>query len=105
MIHERDLQSKCLAWVREHPEIYVINTHGDGWNGNGTPDLTLCVNGRFVAAELKLGENGLSGAQRIHRKRILRSGGIFFAPYTLGEFVSRIEVIMDDGRIRHSERE
>lgn len=67
MIHERDLQSKCLAWVRDRG-IYTINTHGDGWNGNGTPDLTLCVNGRFVCAELKVGENSLSGAQRIHAK-------------------------------------
>lgn len=95
MNHERDLQSKCLAWVRE-TGIYTINTHGDGWNGNGTPDLTMCINGRFVCAELKVGENELSGAQRIHRKRILRAGGVFFAPYTFEEFRSRIEVLLND---------
>lgn len=96
MIHERDLQKRCLEYVRDRG-IYTINTHGDGWNGNGTPDLTMCINGRFVSAELKVGENDLSGAQRIHRKRILRSGGVFFAPYTFEEFKSKIEEINQNG--------
>lgn len=96
MIHERDLQSKCIAWLKER-DIYLINTHGDGWGGKGTPDLTMCVNGRFVCAELKVGENGMSSAQKLHKLWIERNGGIFFSPYTLQEFVDEMERIMSNG--------
>lgn len=96
MIHERDLQSKCIAWLKER-DIYIINTHGDGWGGKGTPDLTMCVNGRFVCAELKVGVNGMSSAQKLHKLWIERNGGIFFSPYTLREFVDEMERIMSNG--------
>ncbi|MBO7309515.1 MAG: hypothetical protein J6V38_07795 [Kiritimatiellae bacterium] len=93
MIHERDLQSKCLKWLRDR-DIYTINTHGDGWGGKGTPDLTMCVNGRFVCAELKVGAGEMSSAQKLHRVWIERNGGIFFSPYTLGEFIEKMEGII-----------
>ena len=96
MIHERDLQSKCIAWLKER-DIYLINTHGDGWGGKGTPDLTMCVNGRFVCAELKVGVNDMSSAQKLHKLWIERNGGIFFSPYTLGEFIAEMERIMKNG--------
>jgi hypothetical protein len=96
VIHERDLQSKCIAWLKER-DIYLINTHGDGWGGKGTPDLTMCVNGRFVCAELKVGENGMSSAQKLHKLWIERNGGIFFSPYTLREFIDEMERIIANG--------
>lgn len=96
MIHERDLQSKCLKWLKDR-DIYTINTHGDGWSGKGTPDLAMCVNGRFICAELKVGENGMSSAQKLHRLWIERNGGIFFSPYTLQEFTEKMEGIIKNG--------
>ena len=96
MIHERDLQSKCIEWVKAR-DIYVINTHGDGWGGKGKADLYMCVDGLFVAAELKVGENGLSSAQKLHKLWIERNGGIFFSPYTLREFIEKMEGIIGNG--------
>lgn len=96
MIHERDLQSKCLDWVKDR-DIYVINTHGDGWGGKGKADLYMCVNGLFVAAELKVGANGMSSAQKLHKLWIERNGGIFFSPYTLQEFIDEMERIIANG--------
>ena len=96
MIHERDLQTKCLQWVKDR-DIYVINTHGDGGGGKGKADLYMCVNGLFVAAELKVGENGLSSAQKLHKLWIERNGGIFFSPYTLREFIEKMEGIIGNG--------
>lgn len=93
MIHERDLQSKCIDWLKGR-DIYTINNHGDGWGGKGKADLIMCVNGRFVAAELKVGENDLSSAQRLHKLWIERNGGIFFSPYTLKEFIEKMEGII-----------
>lgn len=72
-------------------DIYYINVHGSGWGGKGTPDLIVCANGKFVAFELKVGDNQLSPAQRIHKKRIKRSGGLHYVPRTLDEFKTILE--------------
>ena len=48
-------------------------------------------NGRFVAFELKVGSNDMQDDQRIHKRRIERSGGLHYSPYTLEEFISIVE--------------
>ena len=70
-----------------------MNVHGSGWGGKGTPDLITCVNGKFVSFELKVGDNQMSPAQRIHKRRIERSpsNGLHFTPRTLDEFVEIVE--------------
>lgn len=87
---ESKLQDKCIDYLKKH-RIYYINKYGDGRSGKGAPDLITCINGRFVAFELKVGDNDLQDDQEIHKRRILRSGGLHFSPYTFEEFVKIME--------------
>ena len=87
---ETDLQDKAIKYLKSKG-IYHINKFGDGWSAKGAPDLYVCINGRFVAFELKVGENDLQDDQKIHRIRIRRSGGLHYAPYTLEEFIKIVE--------------
>lgn len=89
-MREKKLQDKCIDYLK-HKGIYYINIHGGGWSSKGVPDLTVCINGRFVAFELKVGENDLQDDQKIHRIRIQRSGGLHYSPYTLEEFIKIVE--------------
>ena len=72
-------------------DIYYINVHGSGWGGKGTPDLITCINGKFVAFELKVGKNDFEPAQRIHKRKILRNEGLHYTPRTLKEFIEIVE--------------
>ena len=92
---EKDLQDKAIDYL-ESRGIYTLNLFGDGWSGQGKPDLIVCLNGRFVAFELKVGENDLSDAQKLHRIWIKRSGGLHYSPYTLEEFISIVEDLLND---------
>ena len=83
---EKDLQDKVIEYLKER-NIYVLNIHGGGWGGRGTPDLLLCLNGKFVALELKVEGNKLEPAQIIHKRKIERNGGLHYAPYSFAEFV------------------
>ena len=94
---EKKLQDKCIRYLKENG-IYYLNLYGDGFSGKGKPDLLACINGRFVAFELKVGENDLQDDQRIHRNRIQKSGGWHYAPYTLEEFKNIVEVLLYAGR-------
>ena len=84
-MREKILQDKCIRYLKEK-KIYHINKYGDGRSAKGAPDLYVCISGKFVCFELKVGYNDLQDDQKIHKLRIERSGGLHFAPYTFEEF-------------------
>lgn len=92
---ETKLQEKAISYLKEK-RIYHINKFGDGWSAKGAPDLIVCINGRFVAFELKVGENDLQDDQKIHRLRIRRSGGLHYSPYTLEEFIEIVDGLLNE---------
>ena len=87
---EKKLQDKAIEYLKAN-KIYYINQFGNGWSAKGAPDLTVCIKGKFVAFELKVGENDLQEDQKVHRLKITRSGGLHYAPYTLEEFIEIVE--------------
>ncbi|MFR4808207.1 MAG: hypothetical protein ACLT9Y_04045 [Peptostreptococcus anaerobius] len=91
---EKKLQDKAIAYLRKQ-NIYYINQFGDGFTGKGKPDLVTCINGRFVAFELKVGKNNLQDDQVIHNRRIERSNGLHYAPYTIEEFIEIVEELQN----------
>ena len=92
---ETKLQEKAIKYLKAN-KIYHINQFGNGWSAKGAPDLVVCINGRFVAFELKVGENDLQEDQKIHRLRIRRSGGLHYSPYTLEEFIEIVEGLKNE---------
>lgn len=91
---EKKLQDKAIAYLKKQ-NIYYINQFGDGFTGKGKPDLVTCINGRFVAFELKIGKNNLQDDQVIHKRRIERSNGLHYAPYTIEEFIEIVEELQN----------
>lgn len=87
---EKKLQDKAIRYLKDRG-IYYLNLFGDGMSGKGKPDLITCLNGRFVAFELKVGANDLQDDQKIHKMRIERSNGLHFSPYSLDEFIEIVE--------------
>lgn len=93
---EKRLQDSCIKYLKEKG-IYYVNKFGDGHSAKGCPDLLTCINGRFVAFELKVGDNDMQDDQKIHKIRIERSGGLHYSPYTLEEFIKIVEELLQGG--------
>ena len=87
---EKKLQDKAIRYLRDRG-IYYLNLFGDGFSGKGKPDIIACINGLFVAFELKHGSNDMQDDQKIHKLRIERSNGLHYSPYTLSEFIEIVE--------------
>lgn len=87
---EKKLQDNAIDYLKGRG-IYYLNLYGDGRSGKGKPDIIACINGLFVAFELKVGENDLQDDQKLHRIRIKRSKGLHYSPYTLEEFIGIVE--------------
>lgn len=92
---EKKLQDNAIKYLKDN-KIYYINQFGNGWASKGAPDLIVCINGKFVAFELKVGNNDLQDDQKIHRLRIIRSSGLHYAPYTLEEFIRIVEDLKNE---------
>lgn len=86
---EAVLQTKCMKYLKQH-QIYAVNVYGSGRAAKGTPDILVCLNGQFIAFELKVDKNQMQPDQLIHKKRIERSGGKQFTPRTFSEFTEII---------------
>ncbi|MFW6002398.1 MAG: VRR-NUC domain-containing protein [archaeon] len=84
-MNEAELQKKCISHAKS-VGVYTINMIIDGHGNKGVPDLILCLNGDFVAVELKVGKNEPSNAQKIQMKRIRKSGGKTYVIRSLKEF-------------------
>ena len=95
MAREKKLQDKAIDYLKGRG-IYYLNLYGDGRSGKGKPDIIACINGRFVAFELKVDKNDMQDDQRIHKIRIERSKGLHFSPYTLSEFIKIVEALQNE---------
>ena len=87
---ESQYQKKCIEHLKQE-RIYYVNIHGGGWTGKGTPDLITCIDGHFVAFELKVDKNTLSPDQVVRKNQIEKSGGGFFSPTSVEDFIKIIK--------------
>lgn len=94
-MREKKLQNDCLNYLKSKG-IYNLNIFGSGYSGKGAPDIIACINGLFVAFELKVGKNQMQADQKIHRLRIKRSGGLHYSPRALSEFISIVEELIHE---------
>ncbi len=62
-----------------------IKTHGNMFSRAGTPDVIACVNGTFVAIEVKQPGGVVSELQKAHIRLIHQAGGVAFVAYSLKE--------------------
>lgn len=74
MASEKTFENKIKAYLKSIG-AYFIKTHGDRFSRIGTPDIIACINGKFVAVEVK-GEKGKpSDLQLYHIDQIQKAGG------------------------------
>ncbi|MBW7889536.1 MAG: VRR-NUC domain-containing protein [Bacteroidia bacterium] len=87
---ESDLQRQCIDWLRrEHPAVYARKIIVA--NRAGTPDLLMCIRGRFVAIEFKTEGGKQTALQKYNEQQIKQAGGKYSIVMNLEKFKSEIE--------------
>ena len=91
---EGGLQKECLRWAKSLPEVWVLKVVGSATQASGVPDIIMCINGHFVAVELKRpdGKGRVSDIQKAQIERIQRAGG---AAVVVNSFEGFKEVVND----------
>jgi len=97
---ESDFQAQAIKLIKQMGG-YVIKIHVSAYESQGEPDLVCCYLGRFVAFELKVKGNKPSQLQDYKIKKIIQSGGIAKAVYSLEEIQ---EVLHEIFRVQYGSK-
>lgn len=97
MAEEKQFENKVKRYLKSK-NIYYFKYFGNAYSTSGILDLTLCVNGRFVAVELKSEKGKVSVLQEYNIKEIKRCGGIAIVlrPSEFEEFKILIESLLNE---------
>lgn len=92
---ESQFQAKVIRFLKDQG-AYVIKMWGGGrFTRAGVPDIIACINGYFIAIELKTETGRVSKLQEYNIDRIRESGGvaIVLRPDKFEEFKSWIKEV------------
>lgn len=77
---EKVFENKIKTYLKSIG-AYFIKTHGDRFSRVGTPDIIACVDGIFIAIEVKAATGKPSELQIHHIEEIKKAGGLGYILY------------------------
>lgn len=75
---ERDIVAAILRLLRKTPNCFYWKEHGGMYGTAGIPDVIACINGKFVAFEVKTETGKLTKLQEITIQKIRNAKGQAF---------------------------
>lgn len=95
MASEKTFENKIKLYLKSIG-AYFIKTHGDRFSKVGTPDILACVNGHFVAVEVKAENGRPSDLQIYHIEQIKKAGGygIILYPKDFEKFKKDMDILL-----------
>lgn len=85
---ECDITAAILRLLKKTPNCFCWKEHGGMYGTAGIPDIIACINGRFVAFEVKVPGNKLTKIQEITIHKIRNAKGQAFKVTSAAEVVA-----------------
>ena len=82
---ERNIVTAIMRYLKTVPHCFCWKTHGGMYGTAGMPDIIICLNGRFVALEVKTPMGKLTKIQESTLNRIKDANGYAFKVTSLQE--------------------
>ena len=84
MAGEKNFENRIKAFLKSEGAWFIKYWAGSQFTKSGVPDILACVDGYFVAIEVK-GPNGKPSELQLHTiKKIREAGGFAFVLYPSG---------------------
>lgn len=83
MAAEKNFENKIKTYLKSK-NCYCVKYFGCMYSTSGTPDLLCCINGYFVAIEVKAQDGEPSELQLQKIKDIRKAGGFAYVVYPSG---------------------
>ena len=95
-MNEAILILKIRKYLTTVPECFFWKEHGGQYGTAGIPDIIVCLKGRFVAFEAKVGKNKPTKLQAATIEAIKRAGGTAAVVYSVDDVrqvISELEAL------------
>lgn len=93
---EKKVENKIKKWLKDR-NYWYFKVHGSIYQPAGIPDIIACINGKFVAIEVKRSDGGIvSELQKAQIQKIKDSGGLVGVAHNMEEFW---QILKDGGLI------
>ena len=94
-IKEKAVENKIKKWLKDK-NYWFFKVHGSIFQPSGIPDILACINGKFVAIEVKRSKGGIvSPLQKAQIQKIKENGGIAGVASSMEEFLE----ILKEGKL------
>ena len=90
---ERDIVAAILRLLKKTPNCFCWKEHGGMYGTAGIPDIIACINGRFVAFEVKTETGKLSKLQGLTIQRIKKAGGKAYTVRSAAEVAAILKTL------------
>ena len=90
------LQEECVKYLNTVPRCKVTEIIPGPYGSRGVSDLLICLDGKFIAVELKTGKNKPTPLQAEFLSGVEKAGGHSFVCWSLEEVKKVIEGVVND---------
>ena len=93
---ERDIVAAILRLLKKTPNCFCWKEHGGMYGTAGIPDIIACINGRFVAFEVKTETGKVTKLQEITIQRIKEAKGKAFTVRSAAQVAAILRELEDE---------
>ena len=90
-MNESDITKSILKYLKTLPRCFFWKEHGGIYGTSGIPDIIVCIDGRFIALEVKTQKGKTTPLQNAAIRKIRSSGGFAFVVRSVEEEKNAID--------------
>lgn len=90
-MNESDITKSILKYLKTLPRCFFWKEHGGIYGTSGIPDIIVCIDGRFIALEVKTQKGKTTPLQNAAIRKIRISGGFAFVVRSVEEAKNAID--------------
>lgn len=95
-MNETQLVDKIKDYLKGVKDLFFWKEHGGMYGTAGIPDIIVCYKGRFIAFEVKVGNNKVTLLQALAIRQILHAGGYAFVVKSVDEVKEAIKAFEEE---------
>ena len=103
VMSEKEITNQILRYLKTVPDCFCWKQHGSQYSTAGLPDVICCLQGRFVAFEVKTPTGKLTKLQDTMLHRIQRAKGYAFKVTSVNEVREIVKSLLLIGGQAHGE--
>ena len=93
---ESELITKIKNYLKTVPDCFYWKEHGGQYGTAGIPDIIVCYRGRFIAFEVKVGNNQPTVLQALTIRKIIKAGGYALVVRSVDEAMQVIKAFKEE---------